>query len=234
MALGNKQRQRIWRDYFESILIAVFLALFVRSYVMTGYKVPTTSMAPTLRPGDFIFSYRLPFGIHLPFSGKKILVNPPKHGDIVVFTFPEQPRVNYAKRVIGLPGDRIHIIEGQLSINGKKLEYDAKEIKSVSDMPGAETQELFEEKNHGPNHLVLYQKNSVKKSFGPLIVPPGEVFLLGDNRDASDDSRYWGTVPIEKIEGKVLFIWMSLDWSDRWGGDRFPSLRADRSFSVVH
>jgi signal peptidase I len=200
--MAKKIRKSMWRDYFESILVAVFLALFVRSYVVTGYKVPTSSMAPTLLPGDFVFAYRLPYGFTLPLTTKKIFVQPPSRNEIVVFTFPEQPRSNYVKRVVGLPGDRVQISNGSVLVNGEKS--------------GSGVEKLG------------------TKSFGPIIVPPGEVFLLGDNLEVSDDSRYWGTVPLEKIEGKVVYIWLSLDWDNRWLSDRFPSLRAGRSFTSVH
>jgi signal peptidase I len=200
--MSRKFRKAVWRDYFESILVAVFLALFVRSYVVTGYKVPTSSMSPTLLPGDFIFAYRLPFGFTLPLTTKKVFVQAPSRNEIVVFTFPEQPRSNYVKRVIGLPGDRVQIQNGMVIVNGEKTGVEAEKT-------GA-------------------------KSFGPIIVPPGEVFLLGDNLEVSDDSRYWGTVPLEKIEGKVFYVWLSLDWDNRWLDGRLPSLRAGRSFTSVH
>src|SRR5690606_24931347 len=109
--------------YIENVLIAVLLALVVRFFIVTGYKVPTASMAPTLLPGDFIFAFKLPYGARLPFTSVKFGVTPPKRGEVVVFSYPDQPRVTYVKRVIGLAGDRIEIKQGKLWLNGEVAEY---------------------------------------------------------------------------------------------------------------
>lgn len=233
-----------WRDYLENILVAVFLALVVRTFILTGYKVPTGSMAPTLKPGDFIFAFRVPFGVKIPFLKEKIAGQPPKRGDVVVFSYPEQPRTSYVKRVVGLPGDVIKIDAGLLSVNGKQLELLSEDNEQIMDLPNSEYQQVYLEKTPDGDRKILRLKDSSSKSFGPLIVPPQEVFLLGDNRDASDDSRYWGTVPIEKIEGRVVFIWLSLDWSKDQDssldsqlsntlGSKFPSVRWNRIFTSL-
>ncbi len=223
-------QRKLWRDYFENILVAIFLALFVRTFIWTGYRVPTSSMSPTLLPGDFIFAYRLPYGIKLPLAQSKWVVNSPLRGEVVVFTFPEQPNVNYVKRVIGLPGDRIEIVNGELSINGKKMEY------AQAQVAGLQTPDEFElvteQAQEGPR-TILRKKGPHAKSFGPLVVPPQEIFLMGDNRDASDDSRYWGTVPIDRVEGRVQLIWLSLDWAKKWADNRLPEVRRDRLFSLI-
>jgi len=222
-----------WRDYVENILIAVFLALVVRTFIFTGYKVPTSSMAPTLLPGDFIFSYRVPFGAKIPLTEKKIAVNPPVRGDVVVFTYPDQPKINYVKRVVGLPGDRVQIENGELILNGEKLQYEdmpkAEFEKEIQSMPNAEqfaeSFRIVKEKSGENSRWLLFQKSQKSHSFGPFIVPPNEVFLLGDNRDSSDDSRYWGTVPIERVEGRVVLIWLSLNWQKKIWENRVPTLR---------
>jgi signal peptidase I len=222
---------RTWRDYIENILIAVLLALFVRAFVLTGYKVPTGSMAPTLLPGDFIFSYRLPFGLKLPFSEKKIFVHPPRRGDVVVFTYSEQPQVAYVKRVIGLPGDRIEIKNDHLIVNEKAFKYEPTDEHWRQNLPNPELFTVVKEKGFGIDHELVLKKETERKDYGPIIVPPEEVFLLGDNRDSSDDSRYWGTVPFERIEGRVVFIWLSLNWQQKVWGNRLPTVRWDRSWS---
>ncbi len=221
-----------WRDYLENVLIAVFLALVVRTFILTGYKVPTSSMAPTLLPGDFIFSYRLPYGIKVPLTHVKWAVSTPERGDVVVFTYADQPRVSFVKRVVGLPGDRIQIEKGQLSVNGEKLSYrplsPSETPAELSDFVSPELFEAVEEKAVEGSRSLLFQKTPKTSNFGPLIVPPNEVFLLGDNRDSSDDSRYWGTVPIERIEGRVEFIWLSLNWQKKIWDNRLPTIRWNR------
>ena len=111
------QKDKQWRDYLETILIAVFLALIVRTFILGAYRVPNSSMAPTLLPGDFIFSYKLPFGVQLPFFNSKIGQTVPSRDDLIVFKFPDQLKTTYVKRVVGIPGDRIEIKTKKLMIN---------------------------------------------------------------------------------------------------------------------
>ncbi len=210
-----------WREYLTTLILAVFCALLVRNYVATAYKVPTGSMQPTLKPGDFIFASRLFW--HSSASN-------PERGSLVVFSYVNQPSVTYVKRVIGLPGDRVQIIEGKLYINEQAVKY-IPTPEAVLDNPNPDIFEVFEESFGEHKWRVILQRKSEAKNFGPIVVPPGEVFLLGDNRDASDDSRYWGTVPTSQIIGKVVLIWLSLDWQQKWGGDRYPSVRWQRVFA---
>ncbi|MBO9666797.1 MAG: signal peptidase I [Bdellovibrio sp.] len=222
-----------WREYLTTLVIAVVFALFVRSYLVTAYKVPTGSMQPTLKPGDFIFSSRLAYGFQIPFTQKKIDVTEPSRGDLVVFTYPKLPMISYVKRVIGLPGDRIQIKDGRVILNEVPLQYE-KVAGEIGDNPNPELFDIYTEKSKDSAWRVIFQKQTEDKDFGPIVVPPGEVFILGDNRDASDDSRYWGTVPTDQIAGKVFLIWLSLDWQTKWGGDRYPTVRWNRVFSSVH
>lgn len=222
-----------WREYLTTLILAVLCALFVRNYLVTAYKVPTGSMQPTLKPGDFIFSSRISYGFPVPFSKDKWASSLPERGDLVVFTYPNQPTTTYVKRVIGLPGDRVQIINGRLILNEEPMRYE-KVLENQQDNPNPEMFDIYQEVS-GENHWrVIFQKQSEDKDFGPLVVPPGEVFLLGDNRDASDDSRYWGTVPMTQVVGRVVLIWLSLDWQKKWGGDRYPSVRWDRVFSPLY
>jgi signal peptidase I len=221
-----------WREYLTTLVIAVFFALFVRSYLITAYKVPTGSMQPTLKPGDFIFSSRLSYGVQLPFTDKKWDVSSPVRGDLIVFNYSNQPGVSYVKRVIGLPGDKIQIKDGRIILNDEPLQYE-KLTENTGDNPNSDMFEIFQEKHQDTSWRVIFQKQLENKDFGPIVVPPDEVFILGDNRDASDDSRYWGTVPTSQIVGKVVLIWLSLDWQEKWGGDRYPTVRWKRVFSTV-
>lgn len=222
-----------WREYLTTLVLAVLFALFVRSFLLTAYKVPTGSMQPTLKPGDFIFSSRLSYGVSIPFSNQRWNEIFPERGDLVVFTYPETPAITYVKRVVALPGDKVQISKGRLSINDQSLQYRRLEGED-KDNPNPQLFDIFEEKTESQTRRVIFQKQSEEKDFGPLVVPPGEVFLLGDNRDASDDSRYWGTVPVDRVVGEVVLIWLSLDWQKKWGSDRYPSVRWERVFSSVH
>lgn len=218
----------------ESLIVAVVLALILRFFVVSAYKIPTGSMAPTLKVGDFIFAYKLPYGIPVPFSdGHRWGQTSPGRGDVVVFRYPGNESVNYVKRVVGLPGDRIAIKDKKLLINDVEATYQALSEDAIQDLPGNEYYRAFEENMLGSTHLVIKKSNDEADFFGPVIVPPGHIFVLGDNRDSSDDSRYWGTVPIKNLEGRVILIWMSFDWLNRWADDRFPTVRWDRVFTSV-
>jgi signal peptidase I len=217
------------REYTESLLVAVLLALFLRFFVVSAYKIPTGSMVPTLKVGDFIFAYKLPYGVPIPFSnGARWGEALPVRGDVVVFRYPGNESVNYVKRVVGLPGDRIAIKNHQLYINDKSAEYKPHSSDVIRDLPGSESFTAIEEGFAGSSHLVIRSRTDEADFFGPVVVPAGSVFVLGDNRDSSDDSRYWGTVPTRNLEGQVVLIWLSLDWLNRWAGDQFPTVRWDR------
>lgn len=221
-----------WRDYILILALAIGLALIVRSYLVTAYKVPTGSMQPTLKPGDFIFASRISYGVQIPFRSEVLNYSLPEHGDLVIFSYSQQPDVTYVKRVVGLPGDRVQLVKGRLVINEIPAEYE-KVQDQQQDNPNAELFDIFQERTQGHSRRVIFQKRGVE-DFGPFVVPPEEIFLLGDNRDASDDSRYWGTVPMSQVKGQVVLIWLSLDWQRKWGGQRYPSVRWDRVFLPIH
>lgn len=223
-----------WKDYLMTLVSAIVLALLVRSVLLTAYKVPTGSMQPALKPGDFIFTFRPAYGFKVPFSTTVIGARLPERGDLVVFSYPNQPNISYVKRVVGLPGDRVELKDSRLIVNGRMLQYDL--LKDAADNPNPDMFDIYLEKNGSHQRRVIFEKaqRGENRNYGPTVVPPGEIFLLGDNRDASDDSRYWGTVPMGQVTGKVLFIWLSLDYQHKWGGERYPSVRWPRIFSSVH
>ncbi|HDM09732.1 MAG: signal peptidase I [Deltaproteobacteria bacterium] len=172
------------REYLEAAVIAVILALFIRTFVVQAFKIPSSSMEPTLLVGDHILVNKFLYGVKIPFIRKTIIpISSPKRGDVIVFIFPQDKSKDFIKRVIGLPGDRIEIIGRKIYINAK----------------------LFEDK-HG-----YYSSPSPSEGsrFGPITVPKGHLFVMGDNRDHSYDSRYWGFVPLESVKGKAFIIYWS-------------------------
>lgn len=222
------------REYTESLVVAVVVALILRFFVIAAYKIPTGSMIPTLKVGDFIFAYKLPYGLPIPFSGgERWGTTLPKRGDVVVFRYPGNEGVNYVKRVVGLPGDRIAIKNKKLVINDYEAGYEPLSDELIRDLPGREYYSAYQEKIGESTHSVIRNRFGETDFFGPVVVPPGHIFVLGDNRDSSDDSRYWGTVPVKNLEGRVVLIWMSLDWLNRWADERYPSVRWDRVFKAV-
>ena len=223
----------VLREYIESLLVAIIVAVFLRIFVVSAYKIPTSSMMPTLMAGDFVFAYKMPYGIPLPFAAEKIGVEMPKRGDVVVFRLPGNESVNYVKRVVGLPGEKIEIRNKRLFIDDVEAKYEQMPEGPGKKLPGQEYYTVSRETVEGSTHLVMNRQEDEADFYGPVVVPPGHIFVLGDNRDSSDDSRYWGTVPVKNLEGRLLMVWMSLDWLERWGNDRLPTIRWERVFQTI-
>ena len=184
----NKSRVR---ENVEAVLIAVVLALFIRTFFIESYVIPTGSMLNTIQLGDQILVNKFIYGVKIPFLDKTLInLSNPERDDIVVFIPPHDPKNPYIKRVIGVAGDKIQIIDKQLFVNDK---------------PVNERYEIFSDPN-------IYPSNHAKRdNFGPLIVPANSLFFMGDNRDSSFDSRFWGVVDLKKVRGKALITYWSWD-----------------------
>ncbi len=219
---GPAQQEPLWVEYSRSFFPIVLLVLLLRSFLFEPFRIPSGSMIPTLLIGDFILVNKFTYGVRLPVLHTKIIdMGQPERGDIVVFRYPKNPTIDYIKRVVGLPGDRVAYYNKQVYINGKR-------VKQVSlgsytgvgqgrNMTGAEhlTEDLS-----GTEHGILIQKGAPSTE-GVYVVPKGHYFVMGDNRDNSNDSRYWGTVAEQHLVGKAFFIWMSWDWQHKGiGTDR--------------
>ena len=214
---------RFWRSVRTPILVVLVVGLSLLLFVIQPYRAPSSSMSPTLRVGDRILVNKYHYGIRLPLLNKKIIqINDPQRGDVMVFRFPPNPRIDYVKRVIGLPGDEISYRGQQLYINGEKVE--AQHLPDFYDEETLKYYQQFSEKLGTVNHHILvdprrqlmlpqngsfpYRDNCRYSAEGVTCkVPEGHYFMMGDNRDNSQDSRYWGFVPDENIVGKVFFRW---------------------------
>lgn len=228
-----------WKELAFIVFLAALSALMVRHFLLAPYHVPSASMQPALQPGDFIFVSQVAYGV--PTTGpSRIGILEPRRGDIV--TFYETPANNtaYVKRVVGISGDRIEIKNNRLVINGIPLSYtllESAESGVSKENPNPQLFDLYEEKWEDLSWKVIFLKRQggkAAKDFAPLKVPPGQVFLLGDNREVSDDSRDWGTVPTAQIFGRVSLIWLSLNRQQPWAGGRLPSMRWERILTRVH
>lgn len=204
----------IFREYAEAIIIALILALFIRSFVIQAFKIPSGSMIPTLLVGDHIVVNKFLFGTKIPFTEKKIIpIRKPKRGDIVVFRYPKDLSKDYIKRVVGLPGDKLRIEGSDIYINGSivqkslvgKFEYDNR-----ADLPI--NSNLFMETLGDVEHEILLddiEDGSIHSINNTIIVPEEKYFVMGDNRDKSNDSRVWGFVGEHLIKGKAMVIYFS-------------------------
>ncbi len=202
-------------EYAHSFFPVVLIVLLLRSFLVEPFRIPSGSMMPTLLVGDFILVNKFSYGVRLPVLNTKIIeMGEPQRGDIVVFRFPKQPTVDYIKRVIGLPGDRIGYFDKKIYVNGQLVNqvplgrYQG--VGQGMNMTGAEH---LEEDLTGVKHSILISTGTptVEDVF---VVPKGHYFVMGDNRDNSNDSRYWGMVPEANLVGKAFFIWMNWDWQN--------------------
>jgi len=212
-------RKAPWRESFESIGLAILVALSLRSFVVEAFKIPSGSMIPTLAVGDQIFVNKFIYGMRIPFTSIRLIdFSIPKRGDVIVFICPVPPNEDFIKRVIGLPGDEIRVVSGVVYLNGRAVPRELiaeKNYYDKNDRGGwyTFTANTFKEEADSDPHTVIEdtQRRFGPPDFGPTIVPAGHVFVMGDNRDHSYDSRAWGPVPLTNILGKSLFVW----WS--WG-----------------
>jgi signal peptidase I len=195
----DKSTGRVLWEYAQAIILAVILALFIRTFVVQAFKIPSESMLDTLKIGDHILVSKFIYGIKEPFADSVIVpVKSPKRGDVIVFIYPVDTTKDYIKRVIGTPGDKLEIIDKKVFINGKLL---------------TEPYARFADR------IIIPKGVQPRDNFGPVTVPQDQLFVMGDNRDHSYDSRYWGFVDIKKVKGKAFIIYWSWDsgrFSVRW------------------
>lgn len=186
----------------KSFFPVLAIVLILRSFLIEPFQIPSGSMLPTLEVGDFILVNKFSYGLRLPVAGTKVVsIDDPERGDIMVFKFPEDGKTNYIKRVIGVPGDVIRYRDKQLFINNEKIPE-----KHIATLPPLK---LFEEQIGGIKHrLYEDQRRPNVESEGEWRVPENSYFMMGDNRDNSNDSRFWGFVPDELVVGKAFAIWM--------------------------
>jgi signal peptidase I len=187
------QNKGKFREYFEAFGIALVIALVVRTLLLQAFKIPSSSMENTLLVGDHIFVNKFIYGYHIPFTKGRVLeFSKPNRGDIIVFVFPEDPTKDFIKRVVGVPGDVVEVRQKVVYLNGKALTEDYARYVEGDD----------------PDRAVRTRDDML-----PVKVPPGKYFVMGDNRDRSYDSRFWGFVDSDAVIGKALFIYFSIDWS---------------------
>jgi signal peptidase I len=236
------KKKSAFREYVEAILIALLVALTLRFFVVEAFKIPSGSMIETLAIGDFIFVNKLSYRTEVPYTALGMKVpgggttlmhwDEPERGDVVVFRYPNDQRIDYIKRVVALPGDQVEVRRGVLYVNGnehkrrfvRKYRYD-----SQSCVP--EEVRLYTEDNGERVYSVLARAGvQAGENFGPVTIREGHFFAMGDNRDNSSDSRVFGQAPITNIKGKAMFVWLSMDRCGSWAG----KVRWSRFFHGIH
>jgi len=227
------------RQNIEALAFAIILALIIRTFIFQPFKIPSGSMIPTLLVGDHLLVNKFVYGTQIPFTDIEVLpIEKIKRGDVIVFTYPNNERdpskngLYYIKRVVGLPGDEIDLNGRNLYVNGEKvpIEY----VGTYADKRNSEQFDEYREDLFGDEHTVIFRKgkeNTNRGSYIPVTkVPEGSAFVMGDNRDNSQDSRFWGFVPMENIAGKAFIIHWSWDFANP---DILNKVRWDRILSGV-
>ena len=218
-----------WVEYSKSFFPVILAVFMLRSFLVEPFKIPSGSMIPTLQVGDFILVNKFTYGLRLPIVGKKLVeINSPKRGDVMVFHYPENPSLDYIKRVVGLPGDDIVYRNKKVFVGGVLQEqHPESEYNYVESGLHFVHTERYSENLGGHTHAILINPETPNVHLGSVAefpqrdvcsysndemhckVPDGHYFMLGDNRDNSRDSRYWGFVPDKMIVGKAFMIWMN-------------------------
>jgi len=226
-----------WLDWTAGLFPVILAVFLLRSFLFEPFKIPSGSMIPTLLVGDLILVNKYHYGVRLPVINKKIIANhDPQRGDVMVFRFPRDTGIDYIKRVVGVPGDEVTFRNQKLSINGQEVPLEALPPPGFYDEDALRYFPEFKEKLGAVEHRILVNLQ-MQRPFGPdgaytfpfrencrysaegltCKVPPGHYFMMGDNRDNSEDSRYWGFVPDENIVGKAFFVWMNFGNPKRIG-----------------
>ncbi|MGI8499185.1 MAG: signal peptidase I [Gemmatimonadaceae bacterium] len=206
-----RSRGRLFWEWAKSFVIAVFLFLVIRTFLVEAFKIPTGSMERTLMVGDFLLVNKAVYGAEVPFTGKHLpALQRPKHGDVIVFEWPEDRTKNFVKRLIGLPRDTVEMREGQVYVNGARLtEPYVTHTEPNADPSGEEFRWQRDALVRRAEASTGYHPS--RNNWGPLLVPEKSYFVLGDNRDNSYDSRYWGFVADSLVKGRPLIVYYSYD-----------------------
>jgi signal peptidase I len=221
---GQVKGEPLLIEYSRAFFPVLLAVLVLRGFIVEPFRIPSGSMMPTLLVGDFILVNKFSYGIRLPVTHHRITEGDrPKRGDVVVFRYPQDESQDYIKRVIGLPGDHVSYYNRSLSINGKALEIRLDQVyQGLGELNGMQGGsgcdrvkarcQVMNETNDGVEYQMMIDPASYYGVSGEWFVPAGQYFVMGDNRDNSNDSRFWGYVPEQNLVGKAFMIWMHWDW----------------------
>lgn len=233
-----EQRRSTFARWFDSWMrslgMALVLFLVIRTFLVEAFQIPSGSMERTLLAGDFLFVNKAVYGAQIPGTHARLpAFVEPSRGDVIVFAYPKNPLLNYVKRVIGLGGDTVEMRGGQMRVNGRRLvEPYVQRVDPARDIADPEFSWQQEYTVAAPNGT--RRVHPTRDNWGPLVVPPGKFFVLGDNRDNSADSRYWGFVDAGAVKGRPMVVYFSYDREARDALPWLTDIRWNRLGSIVH
>ena len=239
------EKEPLLVEYGKSFFPVLAVVLVLRSFLVEPFQIPSGSMKPTLEVGDFILVNKFAYGIRLPVIDTKVIpIGDPQRGDVMVFRYPNNPSINYIKRVVGLPGDHIRYAGKQLYVNGQKVEHELVAIVPDDEVPAGHPLQtlanaaIYREQLGEVTHLIRQKQLSQTPKPKEWVVPQGYYFMMGDNRDNSNDSRFWhsaempqelwGMVPDNYIVGKAFAVWM------HWPEPKLSNLPSFSSVALIH
>jgi signal peptidase I len=239
-------RKSTTREYIESIAVAVLIALFLRAFVVEAFKIPSGSMIPTLQVGDHIFVNKFIYGVRVPWTNVKFGMEyrRPRRGEVIVFKYPREPDKDFIKRIVAVAGDTVEVRDDStVVVNGKPIPRHAVDGPCEYEDFREDTGRWeighckgWQEQVGDLSYTTINDKFSIARSSPPQVVPPDSVFVMGDNRDNSHDSRFWGFVPYDHIKGKAMIIWFSIgkiSAEDPWGLRFLKAIRYGRMLDFV-
>lgn len=204
------KEKKFVKDYLEPIVIAILIALFIRTFVVQAFKIPSSSMEPTLLVGDYLLVNKFIYGIRIPYTDIKFSqFLKPQRGNVIVFVFPLDPSKDFIKRVIGTEGEKVEIINKKIYINDKLIDDPWGQFEKIGSV----------------------QYRQAIENFGPVVVPKDSLFVMGDNRNNSEDSRFWGFLHVNAVKGKAFIIYFS--W-DRSANNLLDKIRWSRIGKLIH
>ncbi|MBN1481527.1 signal peptidase I [candidate division KSB1 bacterium] len=243
---NNRKKQSVISEYVQALCIAIFAALLLRIFVVQAFRIPTGSMKDTLLIGDFLLVNKFIYGVRTPDRipgttinipyGRLPAFRSPRRGDVIVFKFPSNTSVDYIKRCVGLPGDTVLVRHNSVYVNGVS-EGEERLLQKKYDPQENATFGYYQITTPDDRTYIIRKKitrPSALQNYGPVVVPPEHFFMMGDNRDNSSDSRFWGFLPSDYIVGRALMIYFSFDaekWQSRWRV--FEAVRWQRLFNLI-
>jgi signal peptidase I len=221
-SLERPARKSVVREYAEAFFFAILLTLFIRTFVIQAFRIPSGSMENTLLVGDFLFVNKFLYGTKVPFTGLELpAIREPRRGDVIVFKYPQDIKKDFIKRVVGLPGEKVEIKDKVVYIDDRPIDESYVKFDDARIRPRAYNDPGIDPPEAGN-----------KDNYGPIVVPAGHLFMMGDNRDHSDDSRYWGFLDQELIKGKAILIYWSWDQEKKLAGF-LPTPRFERIGDII-